>query len=86
MGALLKALSPRSSYGAKNENLWQQLMDELTDCVTTPQIDAFEVRLDTRPLDYPAAWHTPLREKIAAQREYVASEDPNEIVRDRFNF
>ena len=86
MGDLMKALTPQSSYAAKNAGLWQRLMGELTDCVVPEDIDAFERRLDAIELEIPPAWREPLAEVVAKRREEIAEDDVAVILRRNFDF
>ncbi|WP_091738902.1 hypothetical protein [Phenylobacterium immobile] len=75
MGALLKALSGTSSYGAKKADLWADLKDRVDGAILPADLDEFERWLDARPLDYPAAYREPLDELIAVRRLELAEED-----------
>lgn len=86
MGILAKALSNVSSRAAKNDGLWNELMDRLTDCVMPRDVDAVQQWIDENPLSIPAPWHEPLAEVIAARRKEIDEEDVSAIMSSRFDF
>ena len=86
MGALLKSLSPVSSYAAKKSGLWPDLMAQLEECVLPQDVDAFERRIVELGLAIPAAWQEPLAEIIKKKREEIQEEDLTLIMRDRYDF
>jgi hypothetical protein len=86
MGLLSKALSQQSSYAAKKNGLWEDLMERLSDCALPQDVDAVERHIETLALQIPAAWDEPLREIIEKRREEIAADDITLIMRERFDF
>ena len=86
MGILAKALSNVSSYAAKNNGLWNDLMDRLTDCVLPADVDAVERWISENPLSIPAAWSEPLAEIIEKRRIEIEEDDVATILRRNFDF
>lgn len=86
MGILAKALSNVSSYAAKNNGLWNELMDRLTDCVLPADVDAVERWISENPLSVPAAWSEPLAEIIEKRRIEIAEEEIGQIMRAKWDF
>jgi hypothetical protein len=86
MGALTKALKAPSSYGAKKTDLWERLMNRLTESMFERQIDEFIEWLDEHPLEYPAAWREPLEEIAAKRRDEIREDDIGLILREKFDF
>lgn len=86
MGLLLKTLSPKSSYAAKKNGLWEDLMERLTECVMPADVDDFERHVISLGLEIPAAWSGPLAELVEKRREEIAEDDVATIMRRNFDF
>lgn len=86
MGLIANALKQQSSYAAKKNGLWEDLMAQLTDCVMPEHVDAFEAHLLEIDLQIPGAYREPLEEIIAKRREEIAEDEVSAILRDRFDF
>ncbi len=86
MGALTKALSNVSAYAAKNNGLWNELMDRITECVLPAHVDDVERWIGEHPLSIPVAWHEPLAEIIAKRREEIDEDDVATILHRNFDF
>lgn len=85
-GALMQALSTPSSFAAKRNGTWGDLMDRLTDCALPSQVDAVEEWIEQHPLEIPEAWREPLAEVIAKRRKEIEEDDIASIMRERFDF
>lgn len=86
MGLLTKTLSPQSSYAAKQQGLWADLMDRLTECVLPADVDEFERYVVSLGLQIPGAWEEPLKEIIEKRREEIAEDDLTLIMRRNYDF
>ena len=86
MGALLSALSVSSSYAAKKTDLWQTLLDKITDCMMPGDIDRLREEISARRMDIPYSWDEPLAELLDKQMDEIEANDISQIMRDRFDF
>jgi hypothetical protein len=86
MGALLKALSPVSSYAAKKTDLWADIQDRIDGALFPAMLDEVEQWLRDNELNVPIKWHEPIADLIERRREELRSEDIGQILLDRYDF
>lgn len=86
MGELLKRLTPATSHSAKKTDLWADIVAAIGRCVTREMLLDCEAWINSRELEIPAGWWSPIRDRLTLQAEEIASEDIGLILREKFDF
>lgn len=83
MGKIYDALlKKQSSYQAKKNGLWQDLIERLEDCQTPEMVQEFRAHVAFIGRDIPVAWSEPLEEAIEKRMEEIEIDE--QVLAGRF--
>lgn len=71
MGAILKAFKVLSSAAAKKAGVWEEIIDELTECQTIEDIASFKDWVARTHWNLPYPFREPLSDEIEARVQAI---------------